>query len=232
MVDIRHTWDKSLRKMVTIRTTRHAEKEYAVMKSFDIPQIVKPIELREDLLVLPYHPEREADGAAGYCTERLAWKFLRDIAAALMHIHGKGYVHNGIRLSGISIGKECFVLSDFGACVPAKECAGDAADDIWALGAAVFHLLMGVELWGGKGMEIQKPDTVIPTLRRDLYSSGLSDMIAACLSYDRKGRPTAEDVARKAAMMMPERNAKTVRKTYRPEGNIPYEDIWPEAMTD
>lgn len=218
--------------MVTIRTSRHAEKEYAVMASFDTPQIVKPIEMREGCLVLPYYPEREADGAAGYCTERLAWKFLHDIATALMHIHRKGYVHNGIRLSGISIGKECFALNNFESCIQANESFADAADDVWALGAAVFHLLMGVELWGGKGKEIQKPDTVIPTLRRDVYSSGLSDMIAACLNYDRKERPTAEDVAGKSAMMMPERNAKAVRKTYRPKGDIPYEDIWPEAMTD
>lgn len=232
MVAIRHTWDKTLRKMVTIRTGGHIKEEYALMSSFDSPYIIKPVELRGDSLVLPYFPERGADGAAGYCTERLAWKFMHDVASALVLIHEKGYVHNDIKPSGVLIGDECFVLCDFGACMANSKSGRTDADDIWSLGDAVFQMIMGMGIFNGKGRKAQKKDTVIPTLRRDIYSQELSDIIARCLSFNPQDRPKAEAVAAEAARMMNERKGTKPEKHWcKPDSGMPYEDIWPESMT-
>lgn len=231
MVDIQHTWDKELRKMVTVKTGGHVRHEYAMMTLFDIPQIMKPWELRGDSLILPYFPERSADGVAGYCTERLAWKFLHDVATALVHIHSKGYVHNDISLSGILIGNEGFILGNFSACTETSVHGCTDADDIWSLGAAVFQLLMGMEVFNGKGRKEQKTDTMIPVLRKDMYSSELSDIIARCLDFNVNERPSADVIAAEAAGMMQRKKDSISSDTpLRSDVEIPYEDIWPEAM--
>ena len=152
---------------VTVKTGGHVKKEYALAASFDSPYIIKPVELRGGSLILPHFPERGADGLAGYCTEKTAWKFLHDVASALAYLHGKGYVHNDVKPSSVLIGQDGFVLTSFGACAKASGTGCTAADDIWSLGAAVFRMLMGMEIFNGKA---QKKEAVIPSLRKDLYS--------------------------------------------------------------
>ena len=229
MVAIRHTWDKELRMMVTIKSGGHTRKEFEMMTSFESPYIMKPVGVRGDSLILPYFEERGADGMAGYCTERTAWKFLHDIASALAHIHGKGYAHNDVKPSSVLIGQESFVLSSFGACSRTSGTADAAAGDIWSLGAAVFHMMTGMEIFNGR---TQKKETVIPALRKDLYSGELSVLMARCLAFEPDERPDAETIAAEAARMMKEgRIISKSKPQHKPEGKIPFEEIWPEAMT-
>ena len=86
-----------------------------------------------------------------------------------------------------------------------------------------------MEIFNGR---TQKKETVIPALRKDLYSGELSVLMARCLAFEPDERPDAETIAAEAARMMKEgRIISKSKPQHKPEGKIPFEEIWPEAMT-
>lgn len=255
MVRIEHIWDNGLHRRVTVKHCSSAAREHALMNMFDVPEIIRPLALREDALVMPHCMERSAEGIVGYCSEHTAWKFLHDVAAGLAHIHGKGYVHHDIKPSNILITDNGFAIGDFGAChkagchdkgvedddtshaFSAPEWSPDKKhivprSDIWALGASVFQMIMGVHIFSGRGGQAQKKDTPIPSLPKGRYSKDLSDLICSCLAFSLEERPSADDVAQKALQKLNTyvRQERRIKSKASAESVPGAPELWPEEI--
>ena len=241
MARIEQVNDKELRRTVMIKHSAQAEQEYTLLRKLDSPRIIRPIKFTEDGLILPFYPQRAADGLAGYCSEREAWRFIRDVSEGLAYLHGKDIIHKDIKPSNILIGDDGYVISDFDmdidptshAFTPpewdSKRTGITEKSDIWSLGASVFTLINGSYLFSGRGGSAQTEKTAIPALPAR-FSRELSDTIRQCLSYNPSERPSAEDLNRlgkKMAEVSMEKKVE-IRKTADHTGV--HEDIWPEAM--
>lgn len=255
MVRIEHIWDKELHCKVTVKHCASAAREHALMSMFDTPVIIKPLALRADTIVMPHCMERSAEGIAGYCSEQTAWKFLHDVAAGLVHIHGKGYIHHDIKPSNILITEGGFAIGDFGACFKTGDLSPCIEDDdtthafsapewstdkkhtvpksdIWALGASAFQIIMGVHIFNGRGGKAQKATTQIPSLPKDRYSKELSSLICACLAFNPEDRPDAGDIVETAHQKL-DTTIKRERKIKIANSHamLPeMHELWPEEM--
>lgn len=236
--------DSKLRLRVVLKHSESAAKEYALLKTLDNERIIKPIELRGNCVVFPEYPERAADGIAGYCTEREVWRFIKDVAEGLDYIHSKGITHGDIKPSNILISDDGYIINDFDmegdmvsyAFTPPEwsksKNALIAESDVWSLGASAFNLINGSFVFNGRGAVMQKENTKIPSLRRDVYSEELSDIIGKCLSYNPQDRPSTKELIVMAKRML-EKSYIKEHKINTFKNNNPtniHEDIWPEKM--
>lgn len=255
MVRIEHIWDKELRCKVTTKHCSSAAREYALMSMFNIPEIIRPLTLRENAIVMPHCMERSADGIAGYCSEQTAWKFLYDVASGIAHIHDNGYIHHDIKPSNILITDTGFAIGDFGACFkPGEQMLSLEEDDtshafsapewskdkkhivpksdIWSLGASVFQMIMGVQIFSGRGGKAQKACTQIPALPKDRYSTSLSSLICSCLAFNPDERPSAEEITKMASQRLKAsiKRERRIKSTAILEQQCKIQDPWPEEM--
>lgn len=241
MARIEQVNDKELRRAVIIKHSAQAKQEYTLLCSLDSPRIIRPVKLTDDGLILPYYPQRAADGIAGYCSEREAWRFIRDVAEGLAYLHDRGIIHQDIKPSNILIGDDGYVISDFDmgtdptshAFTPPewtpRRSGITQKSDIWSLGASVFTLINGSYLFSGRGGSAQTERTAIPALPAR-FSRELSDTIRQCLSYNPSERPSAEDLHRLGKKMAEVSIEKKVDIRKPADNTGVHEDIWPEAM--
>lgn len=240
-IEIRY--DAELRRKIVCKHSADPVAEYQKLMSFDSPRIIRPSDLRGDYIVFPEYTERAADGIAGYCSEREAWRFLRDVSEGLSYLHGRGFLHLDIQPSNVLIGEHGYVIGDFDdegdktsyAFTPPewqkdRSLMGPAAD-VWALGASVFYLLNGSYIFSGRGGSAQKKDTLLPRLS-DRYSQELADIVAGCLSYEPDERPKVDDIYVLAARMadMPVARDKRAGKITACKAEDNYDSLWPEQM--
>ena len=128
----------------------------------------------------------------GYGRPRQAWRLLQDISAALEPLHREGLAHGGISAESILVDPAGrFSLAGKGA-------PGRPESDIWSLGAAVFELLMGIPVFGGKGESAQTESTPVPRFSAS-YGEELSLLVKRCLDYDPEARPDASAIHKAAA---------------------------------
>lgn len=202
-VEIRY--DASRRERIVCKHSSDPTGEYRMLMNYDSCRIIRPIGVQDDCVLFKEYVQKAADGIAGYCSEKEAWRFIRDVAEGLACIHNKGNAHLDIQPSNILIGDDGYVIGDFDnegdrtsyAFTPpewqqGKGMAGPAAD-VWALGASVFYLLNGAYIFSGRGGAAQKKNTLVPRLSGK-YSPELSDVVSSCLSYNPDDRPSAEDL--------------------------------------
>lgn len=242
---ITYKTDMTQRRVVVLKYSETAQDEYEMLMKFDHPGIIKPLESRQGCLVLPYFPERSADGIAGYCSEKEVWRFLRDVADSLRYLHGLGYIHGDITPANVLISKDRYVLCDFDrqddkvslAYTPPewdkKSCNMTGKSDIWSLGASAFYLLMGTCVFSGRGGKEQKEKTPVPSLRTDRFSEVLSVLIKKCLSFNPEDRPEAEEIIKIAEKQLAAEAAARRRPAAkaRKEEAKARDIFWPEEMT-
>lgn len=229
-------------EMERVKQSHNAGKEYRLLMSLDSPRIIRPVGIDGDQIILPHYKEGSADGISGYCNEKEAWRFLHDVADGLAYLHSKGIIHMDIKPTNILIDKAGYVICDFDM--------GDDEDshsfsppewdktrsrlneksDIWALGASVFNLIMGVKVFGGYGGKAQKKDTPVPSLRTDRYSSKLSELITRCLDWDPHQRPSAVEIAEIASEQLKRQWPKRERKGISDQASETPDEFWPEEM--
>jgi len=242
MARIEQINDKDLRRAVIIKHSAEAAREYSLLCSLDSPRIIKPLKLTDEGIVLPLYPQKASDGIAGYCSEREAWRFIRDVSEGLAYLHGKGIVHQDIKPSNILIDESGYIISDFDMGTDHTSYAFTPPEwdksrkqitsksDIWSLGASVFTLINGSYLFSGRGGSAQNERTLIPSLPQK-FSRELRDTVRNCLSFTPSQRPSAEDLHRLATTMVEipaQKSSDTQRKHN--GGQAVHEDIWPEAM--
>lgn len=168
----------------------------------------------------------------GFAGEETAWKVFADISSELAGIHSSGKAYGNIKASSILFdGAGCFHLAHKEMCsIPGET----IASDIWALGAAVFKLLMGVPVFWGRGEEGQTVTSPIPTFRKDRYDEALGNLVGKCLSFLPEERPSAEIVSKEAAAGLDRcRSARHRGRIPRGESVISKQNIlkyWPEKM--
>ena len=220
-----------------------ASVEYEVLKSLDSPRIIRPLGIEDGYIMFPVYPERAADGIAGYCSEREAWRFVRDVSCGLMYLHSRGIVHKDIKPSNVLIGEDGYVIADFDnegdrssfAFTPPEWSAGSEsmtyASDIWSLGASVFNLLNGSYIFSGRGGLVQKEDTLVPRLS-NRFSDTLAEVVFRCLDWKQENRPSAGELNQVATRMLESDSVcrKTVRKMAGRSSAGTYDSLWPEEM--
>lgn len=237
---VRRFWDSNLRMDVILKHSKSSAREFAVLKEFDSPYIVKPLDLRcidgEQVLVIPFYPQMSAGGLKGYCSERTVLKFLTDVATGLQEIHNKGFVHSDINPQNILIDKDSFIISDFDGSFMvgfpqsdleedemSRFCNApewtndrlkiDTYSDIWSLGASAYMLMMGKAVFGSEKGCRQSVSTEIPG-HLSGYSKEISLLIKRCLSFNPEERPTAGQVVEQAQRMLKNMPAVLVRKNH------------------
>lgn len=135
---------------------------------------------------MPFYPERDAYNISGEIDELTAWLILRDIAVQAQH------VKTPISPDHILISKDEFHLSEWSESLDNRFIAPEGYSTVWALGASVFRIFLGCDVFqglGGKGQTISAP---VPTMRRGLPD--LSQIISSCLRFDPSQRPTLEEI--------------------------------------
>lgn len=243
---ITYETDMAQRKIVVMKQSSFAQEEYETLMQFDHPGIIRPVGVKQNCIVLPYFPERSADGIAGYCSEKEAWKFLHDVADSLRYLHGLGYIHGDLTSANILISKERYVICDFDrqddrvslAYTPPEWNNGRESltekSDIWSLGAAAYYLLMGACVFGGRGGKEQKKNTPVPSLRTDRFSKTLSVLIKRCLSFNPEERPGTEEIIKTAERQIAAGavlKRKPVKRANK-EASTAKDKFWPEEMTE
>lgn len=236
-------YDAQLRKRVICKRSSDPDKEYRKLLSFDTPRIIKPLGVQDGCLLFPEYSERAADGIAGYCSEKEAWRFMRDVAEGLSYMHKRGFLHLDIQPANVLISEYGYVIGDFddegdrtsyAFTSPEwqrdRNCLGPASD-VWSLGASVFYLINGSYIFSGRGGAAQKEDTMVPRLS-ERYSSELSDIVSGCLSYEPEARPLVDEIYALAKKMTQREETPKQRiskaKASRAVGD--YDLFWPEQM--
>lgn len=170
-----------------------ANNYYDYVCNLDHPNIARPAALSihgdKGVLVLPLCEGRSVELLAGWASERQAWQLLVDIASALNASHSAGIAHGNVCAENILWDGEKFMLTGFSSTRSVAD-GGQPADDIWQLGATIFYLCMGCQVFNGTGMKAQRPSSPLPYMRKSMPR--LSETVQRCLAYD--GRPTAEEM--------------------------------------
>lgn len=165
----------------------------------------------------------------GYGRPSTAWRLLLDISRQLEPVHNAGLAYGNISPDSIDIGSDGKFVLDTSS---ANEQKGSPETDIWYLGAAVFELLMGIPVFGGKGNAVQTGSTPVPRFSTR-YGEELSCLVKDCLNYDPKMRPDAGTISKVSLKCLSE-CAKT--DSGRRSGNLSSENVqpdlnyWPEQM--
>ena len=232
----------------------NAKEEYDRGKSLRHPNIVTPLSfgIVNDgaFIVMPLYEGRSVDNAAGHFQETVAWKLIYDIGSALAYLHSESLCHGDVKPSNILRNGDSFLLADFGSCFEVK--TGSPANDlssylfsapeetktersdIWSLGATVFNLVMGSQVFNGLGGRSQREETVIPFMRKTMPE--LNAFVVECLSFHPSARPSAKDV-----LLLAENNLKRlsgqnrirpIKKAVSISVQDEYESFWPEIMKD
>lgn len=200
---------------------------------------------------MPLCNGRAVDAVAGAMTrETQLWRLICDIASALEALHGAGLVHRSVSPQNILWNDGHFYLSGLGSCQEAGGHNGSptadsrfsppeindgkamAPSDIWSLGATVFNLCMGTNVFFGRGGGAQKPQSPLPYMSNRLRQ--LSETVAQCLSYDPASRPTAaalRQIAQERIENLAAAKATRQRRVTSPaRGHDQGDDFWSEAM--
>ncbi|MBO4447102.1 MAG: protein kinase, partial [Bacteroidales bacterium] len=186
-----------------------ARPEYDRGRELSHPNILSPLSFSTigdvSVMAMPMCEGRSVDNAAGYFSEEAAWKLMLDIGSALAYLHSLGSCHGDVKPSNILREGNEFLLADFGAgfggdlssyVFAAPEPVRTALSDIWSLGASVFNLVMGSQVFNGLGGRAQKKDSDLPFMRKSMPE--LSGLVMRCLSFDSSVRPFAAEIVRLA----------------------------------
>ena len=229
-----------------------AEQEFLAGKSQEHPNLLQPVSFSVEegipLIAMPLCKGRSTDNVAGFFSEAMAWKLLLDISSALSFLHAKGLCHGDVKPSNILWDGQTFLLADFGSCFKAptvREPGDDSswrfaapereksfASDIWSLGATLFNLVMGTQVFNGMGGQSQREDSGIPFMRKSMPE--LSRLVIRCLHFKPEERPSASAILAAAQEGM--HLSRPASRPLKTELNESISDtsasFWPEAMKD
>lgn len=172
-------------------------------------------------LVLPYCKRGSSDLLVGNLTQEYdIWKFIYDVASGLSYLHNSNppIIHQDIKPGNVLLDDNGnYAISDFGISVKYNdhqdhfdddEHSGTfaymaperfkmdseqtAESDIWAFGATLYELIIGVPPFGESGGELQSEGEVSLKFEGIKIPTNIKRLIEACLNYDPSKRPTAD----------------------------------------
>lgn len=180
------------------------------------------------------------DHIAGYATERTVWQLIQYISDSWT---GGGSV--AIQPDLIEVRDEGFhavpkvenhkTTCSFSAPERNVNDGGKVSEkaDVWSVGALAFYVLLGKEIFEGKGGSTQSENTEIPRISTSHCSDIMSDLIYRCLSYEPSLRPTMSELNETATRLLQGRYGPTRRlenhkgKSFR----VSLVKFWPEEIT-
>ena len=184
------------------------------------PALIAAIEIGGDEEVRAYLAMPRLDGPdlrarlAQGALERSSWlAIVADIAAAVAHLHGQGWVHGDLNPSNILLDfTRGAVLCDLGvarrlgdggpvrgtaAYMAPEQVKGEAwtgAVDVFALGVVVWELASGARLFARPASYLAMA-AIVETDAPALADRALTSLVAAALARDPSARPTAFELA-------------------------------------
>lgn len=174
--------------------------------------------------ITDYHPCLASE-AAGYVLERDLWQVMLTVAEALIPVHGRGEAHGHITARCIELTDTGFALAHF---TPEEDATPEG--DVWALGATVYHLALGLPLFGGRGPSAQTPETPLPIIREAWPV--LSHWVRRMLAYAPSARPAMTEIADEARRQLarPAEAHAPLRQASEAASALPADSHWPETM--
>lgn len=177
-------------------------------------------------LVLPYCENGSATSMLGRSDENDVIKFLHDVSAALECLHSHNIVHQDIKPDNVLLDDDCnFLVTDFGistqsvGTVTSESCGSKGTkaymgperfdknavpinmNDIWALGATAYEMIMGNPPYGDNGGMVQAIGESIPDLPETIQPE-VRQIIISCLDAEPWNRPSAESIRKKTQLYL------------------------------
>ena len=202
-------------------------REFSLVVNVNHKNLLKPLYYdtcdRKPYLVLPFCKNGSAMKWVGKMTEADAWRFIRDVASGLAHLHDHTppIIHQDIKPDNVMVADNGdYMITDFGVSTHVRstlrksmslafKSAGTTAymaperfsrdntpikaNDIYSLGATVFEMLTGDAPFGDEGGLFQMKGAEVPQLKGD-YSANLKQTVERCLATDPWARPTARQL--------------------------------------
>ena len=180
---------------------------------------------------------------AGYCTEIAAWRLLRDISTEVAQ---RGEEHPCvITPSSVAITEDGgFILLDVQedpvslyAAPECREGRPTQKSTVWSMAATVFKLVMGCDVFNGRGGRAQHKGSKIPYMREEMPD--LSQLLCRCLSFLPQNRPEVIEIHDMASLHF-QRCLENVRRGPRFKAPTTADSgtddsdtgFWPEEMID
>lgn len=139
------------------------------------------------LRTMRFYPERDASAIAGEIDEETAWRILHDVATQSL-----SNKVTPISPYHILMDADNFILPEWSESHDSRFTAPEGYDPVWALGATVFFLFLGCNVFQGIGGKGQSATAPVPVLRRELPD--LSNLVASCLDFNPRNRPSLMDI--------------------------------------
>lgn len=186
-------------------------------------------------ILMPLCKKGSIESLAGTFSEKELWKLIHDIAGGLSFIHTNDIIHMDVKPSNILCYNNTYVLSDFGISVKIKEIIYNvdkyktlgavsymspehfiqdgnltSASDIWALGATIYTMAVGVPPFDGLGGRGQLLSISEGISLGERFSDSLNHLVASCLCASGSSRPSATMVFEIAQRMIDSSTGQTV----------------------
>lgn len=168
-----------------------------------------------------------ATSLKGYCSVKVCWQFLYDVADQLAVLHTDNKSHGSVTLRHVRVDGSHFRLC-------AETQGGNQASDIWNLAASAMELFLGSPILNGAGEKALHKNTPIPILSQD-ETATLNRLLHRCLNFNAGERPRANyvrDIAKAEVEKLNEesRAPRIHTTTSEPEMLEKFDKQWPESM--
>lgn len=176
---------------------------------------------------------------AGYCPEEAIWRMAVDLGQSIKDNNQCPASPDEVIVDGLSflIGEKTDEQPEFMPPESSDKAPSGQPQQVWTLGALIYHASSGRTLFGGHGGAYQKthPNVLLPSLQKSHQS--LTALMQQCLQYDPSSRISIGKLVDEAR-----KGLENCRKTTRcrskaaqeaaPESDKQRKENWPEEMIE
>jgi serine/threonine protein kinase len=200
---------------------RRLEREAEVVRKLNHPNIVPLLDAFDGNLVYGFVTGTDLGAvlAQGALPVGRALRIVGDVLAALAHAHALGVVHHDVKPANVLLNGDRALLTDFGfakdlsltAITADQELLGtpnymapeqfqgvrtDQRSDLYAVGAVLYHALVGEPPYGGQVLRFLIGDDRVPLAPLPAAAASLLPVVQRALARDPAGRyPDAASMA-------------------------------------
>jgi serine/threonine-protein kinase len=198
---------------LSAEVARRMEREAEVVRKLSHPNIVPLLDAFDGNLVYRYIKGSDLASVLEHGALPLtrALRVIDDVLAALAHAHALGVVHHDVKPANVLLNGDRALLTDFGfakdltlaAITAAQELLGtpnymapeqfqgvrtDQRSDIYAVGAVLYHALVGEPPYGAQVLRFLVGDDRVPLAPLPASAAPLAPVITRALARDPESR--------------------------------------------